>query len=41
MKSKSEFLSLSSKTVKHVCLPSVPSFQSLKAYEVMAITMEY
>lgn len=33
MKNKSEFLSLSSKTIKHVCLPSAPSFQSPEAYE--------
>lgn len=40
IKSKSEFLSLSSKTIKHVCLPSAPSFQSLESYEKTAITME-
>lgn len=41
MKSKSEFLSLSSKTIKHVCLPSAPSFQPLEANEKTVITMEH
>lgn len=40
MKNKSEFLHLSSKTIKHVCLPSAPSLPSLEADEKAAVTME-